>query len=102
VNDTSRRLPPGFEKTIGQVLRLGVVTSSIAFAIGLVMVLAGYQGDPARLLTNAGLFILLATPASRVIVSVIEYARERDWLFVVLTLIVLLALGGSVIAAFRF
>jgi uncharacterized membrane protein len=35
-----------------------------------------------------------------VVVSVIEYIRERDWLFVVLTLVVLAALGGSVVAAY--
>jgi hypothetical protein len=31
---------------------------------------------------------------------VIEYIREHDWTFVVLTLIVLLALAGSVAAAY--
>jgi uncharacterized membrane protein len=35
-----------------------------------------------------------------VIVSVVGYAREGDWLFVALTLTVLLALAGSVVAAF--
>jgi uncharacterized membrane protein len=44
--------------------------------------------------------ILLATPAARVIVSVVEYVRERDWLFVALTLAVLLGLAASVWAAF--
>jgi uncharacterized membrane protein len=64
------------------------------------MTLTGYRSEFARLLLEAGLIILIATPAVRVVVSVIEYIRERDWMFVVLTLVVLLALAGSVVAAF--
>jgi len=88
------------ETTIGEVLRFGTITSSTMFALGLVMTLAHYQPAVAQLLLVAGLVILLATPVMRVIVSVIEYVRERDWTFVLLTLIVLLALGGSVVAAY--
>ena len=54
----------------------------------------------ARLLLGTGLIILLATPPARVVASVIEYIRERDWTFVALTLVVLLALAGSVVAAY--
>jgi uncharacterized membrane protein len=88
------------EVMIGEVLRFGTITSSTMFAIGLVMTVVRYQPAVAQLLLGAGLFILLATPPARVVVSVIEYIRERDWTFVVLTLIVLLALAGSVIAAY--
>ena len=88
------------ERTIGEVLRFGTITSSTMFAIGLVMTVARYQPAAAQLLLVAGLVILLATPVARVVVSVIEYMRERDWTFVTLTLIVLLALAGSVIAAY--
>jgi uncharacterized membrane protein len=88
------------ETTIGEVLRFGTITSSTMFAIGLVMTVVGYQPAVAQLLLAAGLIILLATPPARVVVSVIEYMRERDWTFVVLTLIVLLALAGSVVAAY--
>jgi uncharacterized membrane protein len=35
------------------------------------------------------------------VISIAEYVRERDWLFVALTLVVLLTLAGSVVAAFR-
>ena len=35
-----------------------------------------------------------------VVISVVEYVREPDWLFVGLTLSVLLTLAGSVVAAF--
>jgi uncharacterized membrane protein len=88
------------ETTIGEVLRFGTITSSTMFAIGLVMTIVGYQPAVAQLLLAAGLSILLATPPARVVVSVIEYVRERDWTFVLLTLIVLLALAGSVVAAY--
>jgi len=88
------------ETTIGEVLRFGTITSSTMFSIGLLMAVLGYQPEVAQLLLGAGLVILLATPPSRVVVSVIEYMRERDWTFVVLTLIVLLALAGSVVAAY--
>jgi uncharacterized membrane protein len=64
------------------------------------MALAGVRVALAGLLLNAALLILLATPAARVIVSVIEYIRERDWVFVVLTLVVLCALAGSVAVAY--
>jgi uncharacterized membrane protein len=88
------------ETTIGEVLRFGTITSSTMFAIGLVMTVVRYEPAVARLLLGAGLVILLATPPARVVVSVIEYIRERDWTFVALTLIVLLALAGSVVAAY--
>jgi uncharacterized membrane protein len=103
--DTLPRGPSRFanarlEVMIGEVLRLGTIASSTLFAIGLAMALARYRNELARLLLEAGLLILIATPAVRVVVSIIEYIRERDWMFVVLTLVVLLALAGSVVAAF--
>lgn len=88
------------ETTIGEVLRFGTIASSTMFAVGLLITVMGYQPRVAELLLAAGLIILLATPPARVVVSVIEYIRERDWTFVVLTLIVLLALAGSVAAAY--
>jgi len=88
------------ETTIGEVLRFGTITSSTMFAVGLVITVLGYQPMVAQLLLGTGLMILLATPPARVVVSVIEYIREGDWTFVVLTLIVLMALAGSVVAAY--
>jgi len=88
------------EKVIGRVMWIGTVTSSACFAAGLFLTIIGRGGTLARVLLPAGLFILLATPAARVIVSVVEYISERDWLFVALTLTVLLALAASVWAAF--
>jgi uncharacterized membrane protein len=88
------------ELMIGRVLRLGTATSSTCFAAGFSLMILGRGGALARVLLPAGLIILLATPAARVIVSVVEYVRARDWLFVALTLTVLVALAASVVAAF--
>ena len=87
------------EQQIGAVLRLGIAASSALFAIGLLLVLGQYGGELPRVLLTVALIVLIATPPMRVVISVIEYVRERDWTFVVLTLIVLLALAGSVVAA---
>ena len=88
------------ELAIGRVLRIGIVASSVCLAAGLLLTLAGQGGSVAHVVLTSGLVILLATPTARVVVSVVEYARERDWLFVALTLTVLLALVGSVVLAF--
>ena len=88
------------ELLIGRLLRVGIVTSSVCLAVGLLLTLLGTAGNTSRLALNVGLFILLATPLARVIASVVEYASERDWTFVALTLGVLLALAGSAVAAF--
>ena len=87
------------EAAIGRVLRLGVLTSSACLGAGLVITLASGSTGLAGGLLTAGLVILLATPAARVVVSTIIYARERDWLFVALTLTVLAELIASAIAA---
>jgi len=88
------------ELAIGAVLRFGSVASTSLLAIGLLMTLTGYRAGLARMLLEAGLVILISTPAARVVVSVIAYVRERDWTFVALTLVVLAALAGSVAAAY--
>jgi uncharacterized membrane protein len=88
------------EQRIGEVLRAGTLLSSLLFAAGLVLTLAGYRTDLAEVLLKTALVALMATPAARVVVSIVEYVQERDWLFVLLTVVVLLALAGSVAAAY--
>lgn len=95
-SDNANRL----ETTIGRVLRAGILLSSMCLAIGLVFSLAGGAAT-SRVLLNVGLLVLLATPAARVVISIGVYAFQRDWLFTLLTTIVLLELVGSVVAAFR-
>ena len=71
----------------------------MCFGLGLALALGGVGVELAPPLLRTGLIILLATPIARVTVSAVDYARERDWLFVALTLIVLLELAASVVAA---
>ena len=48
-----------------------VVMSSVCLAAGLLLTIAGTGGGLAGVLLPAGLFILIATPAARVVVSVV-------------------------------
>lgn len=86
---------------VGRVLRTGVIASTTCLAAGLLLSVFGPAGGWAHGLMAAGLFVLLATPVGRVMISVGEFALERDWLFVACTAIVLLELLASVVAALR-
>jgi uncharacterized membrane protein len=86
------------ERIIGLVLRTGVTTSSLCLALGVILMLAGATAAP--LFLTIGIIALLLTPVARVIVSIVEYTIERDWVFMALTLIVLGELAASVVAAF--
>lgn len=48
-----------------------------------------------RGLIQFGLLLLIATPIARVAFSVIGFARQRDWLYVLITLAVLFLLSYS-------
>ena len=88
------------ERTIGAVLRAGVIASSLALAVGLLLQFMHAPG--AQLLLHAGILTLLATPVARVVVSIVGYIHERDWTFSTLTAIVLLELLASAVAALVF
>ena len=87
------------EGLLGRVLGVGAAASSICLAIGLVITLVLGSTAPARALLAAGIVLLLATPVVRVAVSSAGYARRREWLFVVLTLVVLAQLVATILAA---
>jgi uncharacterized membrane protein len=114
------------EQILGNLLRAGVVIAAFVVAIGGAMYLAEYgtalvdyhdfHGEPEELrhpagilvgasalrtrgVIQLGLLLLVATPVARVIFSVFAFARERDWLYVLLTLIVLGVLLYSLFAA---
>jgi uncharacterized membrane protein len=90
------------ERSIGIVLRAGVVTSSACLAIGLALSLTGVTPAAAALLLKAGIVVLLCTPVARVVISTVEYVGARDWPFAALTAIVLLELLASAVAALAF
>src|ERR1700704_6335320 len=89
------------DRAVGRVLNVGVTASSACLAIGLGLSMFGRTAGAARLLLNAGLVVLMATPVGRVIISVREYAFGPDWVFFLLTTILLLEPAGSLLAAFR-
>lgn len=91
------------ELAVGIVLRAGVTASSLCLAVGLLMSFAGVGASGAsQQLLQVGILVLLATPAARVVVSIVEYVLERDWTFAALTLIVLGELVASAVAALVF
>jgi len=92
----------GMERLIGIVLRAGVTTSSVCLAIGLALSLFGATGTVANTLLQIGIVVLLATPVARVLVSIVEYALQRDWKFTILTAIVLIELLVSAVYALMF
>ena len=90
------------ERVIGVVLLAGVRTSSACLAVGLLLALLMGDSGIARVLLHVGIIVLLATPLARVIVSIVQYASERDWPFTALTAIVLLELMASAVSALVF
>ncbi len=77
------------EKTIAIVLRAGALISVFLFAAGL---LSGANPYVSGLFFEAGLFVLVATPVTRVLLSVLMFAAERNALYTAITLIVLVNL----------
>lgn len=117
VIDKDRRLRQA-ELAISHVLRGGVILSAAIILLGVVwfylqMAITGHatltyphsvlevaqelaQGNPLALVA-LGLLILLLTPILRVAISIVIFALERDWLYTVITLVVLLILLVSLL-----
>jgi len=110
------------EQRLGILLRAGVILSATVTLIGGILYLLQHGGDsasyhvfvsePAGLRTvggviggvargdsasiiQLGVLLLIATPVARVFISVIGFARERDWMYVGCSLIVLALLVYS-------
>lgn len=118
-NDSAERR---VEQRIGNLLRSGVLLAGVVVLIGGVIHTAGhagsipdyrsFRGEPADLrsvklifrdawtlqssaIIELGLLILIATPVARVSFSAIAFALSRDWLYTLVTLIVLSVLIAS-------
>jgi uncharacterized membrane protein len=89
------------EVTLGRLLHGGVLSAAACLAAGLSIWLSGSWPGVATVLLTAGLMILMATPILRVVVSLVEYARMRDWFFVVTTLFVFGVLVVTLTLALR-
>jgi uncharacterized membrane protein len=88
------------EPAIGIVLRVGTVVASVALAIGFMLSFTPAARALSHALLVAGIFVLLLTPVARVVVSLIDFVLNRDWLFVALNTIVLCLLSSAFVAAF--
>ncbi len=114
------------DMVLGRVLQIGVTLSAVIVACGAAIYLTKrlhltpdyrvFRGEPADLRTlsgiladagassgrgliQLGLLVLIATPIARVVFSVIGFARQRDWLYVGITFIVLALLTFSITGA---
>jgi uncharacterized membrane protein len=112
------------DEIIGRLLQVGVILSAVFVLSGGAVYLARhpepvmdyrvFQGEPEDLRTVPGIFhealavrgrgliqlgllILIATPIARVAFSVLAFLYQRDWTYVVVTLIVLGLLVYSVL-----
>jgi uncharacterized membrane protein len=110
------------ENIMGNLLRYGVLLSSVIVLIGGIIYLfrhgaeqphyRTFVGEPRTLLEigqlwhaalngrgrpiiQLGLFVLIATPILRIVTSIIGYLLEKDYLYTVITLIVLLVIASS-------
>lgn len=108
------------ERLIGRILQIGVFTSAIILALGLLLFLmnqtTGYPAGthPKTLLAilqgaiafkpyaimMLGLFCLILTPVLRVVVSIYAFYKEQDHLYVVITVLVLIILLISFIIGY--
>ena len=104
------------ELFLGRLLRWGVLLAALVVFVGGVWFVASsyevpqdyrvFRGEPVELravpqivqkavalyplgLIQLGLLLLIATPVARVVFSVLGFALERDWMYVVITLLVL-------------
>jgi len=87
------------EVALGRVLTVGTLVSTACLAAGLALTFAAPARRITTVLLTGGLVVLLATPVARVAVSIAEFARQRDWPFVLYTSVVLALLLGSLLAA---
>jgi uncharacterized membrane protein len=114
------------ERTVGRLLRSGVILASVLVLAGGVLSLSRhgastpeyrvFHGEPADLrgiggilrdaealegrgLVQLGLLLLLATPVARVALTIFAFVRQRDWLYAGIALFVLGVLVYSLASA---
>ena len=110
------------QEIMGNLLRTGVILASTVVFVGALLYLDRYgsmrphyrifRGEPEQLrhvsdivrfavaehsrgLIQVGLLLLIGTPLARVVFSVYAFARERDWLYTGVTVLVLAILMYS-------
>ena len=113
-----------FDELLAKVLRAGVLASAAIIVVGGIVFLrrhglerlpySTFTAEPGDLrsvrgiaidaargsgrgLIQFGLLVLIATPVARVVLSVFAFARQRDWTYVFITLLVVSLLAASVL-----
>lgn len=84
----------------GRILGGGIAASAVLLLLGLLLWAAGLEPASTTVL-ETGLGLLMVTPATRVLVALLESGRRRDWFSVTTTLCVALILLGALVSAFR-
>ena len=87
---------PRFERTLVQLMLVGVWVSSAALTMGLALRLFRDQSNWGTRLLNVGLLVLMATPVLRVVLSIVEAIGQRDWFWLWTTVAVAVVLTGTV------
>jgi uncharacterized membrane protein len=96
---TDERALHRLEEQLGRLLITGVIVSAIALMAGLALYVVNPSSGLSSTLLTVGLFVLMATPMLRVVVSFVEYIRMKDWFFMATTVVVLGVLAMTVILA---
>ncbi len=113
---------------IGNLLRAGVLISSAIIILGAIIylwqsghaqpdyhdfrgmnhtfhslphVLKGVAKLSGEHIIQLGVLILIATPIARIVFSIIGFIKERDRLYIVITLLVLLIILGSILGGIK-
>lgn len=124
IQATAKRPDQRMDEIMGTLLRTGVILAALLVFVGGVVYLTRhrvppnnyhvFQGEPAELRTISGIFheaftfsgrgmiqlgllILIATPIARVVFSVFAFLYQGDWVYVLVTLVVLGLLSYSVL-----
>jgi uncharacterized membrane protein len=92
---------PPFERTLLRIMLIGVWLSAALLSVGLAARLVRGRSPGGDALLSVGLIVLMATPALRVVVSIVEAIRQRDWFWLWTTLAVALVLTGTVVYSLR-
>ena len=70
------------DRALSLTLKLGAYTAFTLIVVGLLLQLAGPWGVK---VTIAGLLVLLATPVLRIIVACLQFLRQRDFKYAVVS-----------------
>ncbi|MGH9554948.1 MAG: DUF1634 domain-containing protein [Terriglobales bacterium] len=79
---------------VAWALRLGAYGSFALLLVGLAMDVA-LPGPAATSITSAAVIVLLATPLVRIVVSLVSFAREKEWKYVLISAGVLAIVVGA-------